>query len=84
MQTLKEDLAKKERNESELTEEVKKAKQRCHKAMNLLEEWKNLNSRPPPVENAQTRFSILRFFLFPLIVCRYMKKNLVSVTWKSP
>ncbi|EPB76742.1 GRIP domain protein [Ancylostoma ceylanicum] len=52
IQTLKDDLAKKERVESELTEEVKKAKQRCHKAMNLLEDWKNLRNCPPSAENA--------------------------------
>ncbi|KAL6722631.1 hypothetical protein Aduo_017739 [Ancylostoma duodenale] len=52
IQTLRDDLAKKERIESELTEEVKKAKQRCHKAMNLLEDWKSHRTSPPSAENA--------------------------------
>ncbi|RCN46747.1 hypothetical protein ANCCAN_07189 [Ancylostoma caninum] len=52
IQTLRDDLAKKERIESELNEEVKKAKQRYHKAMNLLEDWKNHRTLPPSAENA--------------------------------
>ncbi|KAK6766466.1 hypothetical protein RB195_026022 [Necator americanus] len=52
IQTLKEDIAKRERVESDLTCEVKKAKKRYQQAMNMLEDWKNLRSRPSSADAA--------------------------------
>ncbi|VDK53556.1 unnamed protein product [Cylicostephanus goldi] len=53
---LKEDIAKREKVENTLTDEVQNAKKRYQKAMNLLEEWKNLSSRPASTDIPQARF----------------------------